>query len=102
MLSNIASLATLLVASHALGISSEAKYEYENTDGVYNNALATDSLDGDFAENLWNTMDTNKDGVVGKEKFIATMNLNMAAIEKWIYAPATDYLNAAENVNGDP
>ena len=102
MLSNIASLATLLVATQAMRVTPEVSYEYENTDGVYNNALATDSLDGDFAENLWNTMDTNGDGVVGKEKFITTMNLNMAAIEKWIYEPATDYLDAAENIDSDP
>ena len=68
MLSNITSLATLLVASHAMRITSQAEYEYENNDGemiAKESMSAADvgrcmmSLCEEFPEKLWNTMDTN-------------------------------------------
>ena len=69
MLSNIATLATFLVATHAMSLNSEAEYEYENTDGEMiakeRNMSASEvgrcmmSLCEEFPEKLWNTMDTN-------------------------------------------
>ena len=85
--------------------------EYENTDGEMiakeRNMSASEvmrcmmSLCEEFPEKLWNTMDTNQDGVVHKEKFINTMNLNADAYQKWIYKPVTEILKATEQFNND-